>query len=187
MRKLFAILAVCTFASVASAWDGIPVVLDVTGAESWDAYGAASNDIWVIDAAAALGLPSGTAVTMNGIGWDVGITTVGGSFLSEARMYFDDNIAPDGVGLWLTPGYLDGFAGSGFYYDPGIDLEDNGIPNVPLPDGLLRIEFNESYDDAAGAVDADYTATSTLTLDLVPEPASLALIGLGAIVLIRRR
>jgi len=189
MRNLFAIVAVCTFAAItASAQEGIVIDYDISGAESWDDYGAASNEVHVIDAAGLVGLPSGTAVTMNGIGWDVTIETIGGSWLSEATMYFDDNISPDGVGLFLTPGVADSYAGTATYTSGGIiDLSDAGIDNIALPDGLLRLEFYEDYDDVAGQVDANYLASSVLHLDIVPEPAGLTLIGLGTLALIRRR
>jgi hypothetical protein len=108
MRKLFVFVAIGALAVGASAQEGIVVDYDISGAQSWDAYAAATNEVHVLDAAALIGLPSGTPVTMNGIGWDVTIETVGGSYLSEARMYFDDNIAPDGTGLFLTPGVNDG-------------------------------------------------------------------------------
>ena len=188
MRSLLAIVVVCSFAMVASAQEGIVIDYDISGAESWDGYGAATNEVHVIDAANLVGLPSGTAVTMNGIGWDVTIETVGASYLSEATMYFDDNISPDGIGLFLTPGVADNYAGLATYASGGIiDLSDAGIDNIARPDGLLRLEFYEGYDGAAGQVDANYLATSTLHLDIVPEPASLSLIGLGTLALIRRR
>ena len=189
MRNLFAIVAVCAFAATtASAQEGIVIDYDISGAESWDSYGAATNEVHAIDVADLVGLPSGAAVTMNGIGWDVTIETIGASYLSEATMYFDDNIAPDGIGLFLTPGIADDFPGLATYTSGGIiDLSDAGIGNIALPDGLLRLEFHEGYDDAAGQVDANYLATSVLHLDIVPEPASLSLIGLGTLALIRRR
>ncbi len=188
MRNLFAIVAIATLTTVAGAQEGIVIDYDITGAQSWDDFGAAANEVQAIDAAALIGLPSGTPVVLHGIGWDVTIETVGASWLSEASLYFDDNVAPDGVGLFLTPGLGDNMPGTQSYTSGGlIDLSDNGIDNIALPDGLLRLELYESFDDVAGAVDADYLATSVLHLDLVPEPAGLTLLGLGALALIRRR
>jgi hypothetical protein len=187
MRKLFAVCAVGVLAVAAGAQEGIVIDYDITGSQSWDGYGMAVNEVHAIDAAALIGLPSGTPVTMNGIGWDVTIETVGNSWLSEATMYFDDNISPDGTGLFLTPGVGDSFAGVGTYTSGGvIDLTDNGIDNILLPDGMLRLEFYESYDDYSGDVDANYLASSVLQLDIVPEPASLALLAVGTLILIRR-
>ena len=51
-------------------------------------------------------------------------------------------------------------------------------------DGLLRIEFWEDFVDFKGA---DGFYGSTLTIHYIPAPASLALLGLGGLVGIRRR
>jgi hypothetical protein len=188
MRNLFAVAVVCALAVTAGAQDGIVTDLDISGAQSWDDLWDSDNEVRLVDVASAIGLPAGTAVTLNGIGWDVTIETVGISYLSEAQMYFDDQINPDGYGLFLTPGVNDWFPGTATYSSGGIiDLEDNGIPNVALPDGIVRLEFLETFDDYANAVDANYLAMSTLHLDIVPEPAGLALLGLGTLALIRRR
>ena len=54
-----------------------------------------------------------------------------------------------------------------------IDFTDNGIPDIlALGDGQLPIQFFESFDDNADALDANYTA-GTLTiwgLDLTAVP-----------------
>ena len=165
---------------------GINVDIDVTGIESWDPVTDPSNTVLVIDVAAALGLPSGTPVTMNGIGWDVTITTNAPSWLSEARVYFDDNVAPDLTGLFLAPGINDSFSGTGTYSSGGIiKLADAGIPDIPLPDGNLRVEFFESFDDFADGVDAVWAGT--ITVQAVPEPGALSLLALAGLALIRRR
>lgn len=149
---------------------------------TWDLVGDSSNVVWALD--------MGGPATMHGIGWDMTVQTVGGSWLSEARMYFDDNIAPDLSGLFLTPGIADGFSGTGSYSSAGIlDLSDNGIPDIVLPNGFLRLEFHESFDDVADAIDGYFLAGSTLTLDMtiVPAPGALALLGLGGLAIRRRR
>lgn len=171
---------------------GEVLVVDIAGVGSWDGpVGDPSNEVYVIDLALASGRPSGTPLAMNGIGWDVTIETIGASWLSEAAMYFDDNIAPDGTGLILRPGAgqnRPGAAGGEFFSSGGIiKLSDAGIPDVVLPDGKLRLEFYETYEDFEDALDASYLLPSTLTIQFVPEPATLALLGLGAFALLRRR
>ncbi len=188
MKKFLALAAVAAFVTAASAVDGTVVSYDISGAESWDGLSDSSNMVLVIDTAAMLGLPSGTATEFHGIGWDVTIATNDGSWLSEARMYFDDNIAPDLSGLFLTPGVNDSVPGTGTYTSGGVvDLSDNGIPDIVLPDGMLRLEFYEGFDDLPDDIDANYLQGSSLQFDLVPEPASLMLLGLGAVALLRRR
>ena len=133
------------------------VVFDVSGINSWDSYGSANNETYTNG-------DGGTGAEFTGIGWDVTIATVGGSWLSEARIYFDGSDL-DGSGLFLTPGSSMSTPGTATFSSGGpIDLTDNGIPNIPiLADGLLHMEFYEGYDDAAGAIDATWTA-GTLTL-----------------------
>ena len=156
------------------------IIVDISGYQSWDEQGNALNEILTV----ALGV----GAEMTGIGWDVNLTTFGGSWASEAVMNF-------GGQLFLTPGVADGFSVSNQNYNSGgiLDLSDNGIPNT-LPDasGNLDIEFFESFVDNAGAPDSIWEAGSTLTLvgfggNFVPTPGSLAVLGLGGLVAGRRR
>ena len=137
------------------------ITLDISGTDSWDGYLDTSNDI-ILQA-----IPTGEMMT--GIGWDVTITTIasglpGGSYLSEAKIYFDGS-DQDGSGLFLTPGVSMSSPGSAFFSSSGIiDLSDNGIPDIPiLADGMLHMQFYESYDDAADAIDA-FWVSGTLTI-----------------------
>ena len=132
------------------------ITLDVSGTDSWDGYLDSSNDIILQS------IPAGDLMT--GIGWDVTIATVGGSYLSEAKIYFDGS-DQDGYGLFLTPGVSMSSPGSAFFSSSGIiDLTDNGIPDIPiLADGLLHLQFYESYDDVADAVDGMWVS-GTLTI-----------------------
>jgi hypothetical protein len=184
MRTVFALCA--ALALVTGAYAQV-YDYSVAGIESWDAYTDPDNVVVDLDLAAALGYPSGTYLEMTGIGWDVDLETYGGSWLSEIKVYFDDNIAPDGSGLFLTPAVADGFPGSGSYASGGVlDLTDNGIPDIPLPNGILRMEFYEGWDDVADAADGLWVC-GCLNIQAVPEPASLALLGLGTCMLLRRR
>lgn len=166
---------------------GVIVTVEfLTDIPSWDSLWDPDNVVALFDIGALTGYGNDAAV--HGIGWDVGIKTFGQSWLSEASMYFDDNVAPDAVGLFLTPGAGDDFPGTQYYSSGGIIiLPDVGIPDVPLPDGWLRLEFFELYDDYPDEVDANYIDGSTIDLLIIPEPASLALLMLSGVAVLRRR
>lgn len=166
-----------TIISQNSTASSTTLVLDIAGEQSWDILNDPSNTVLVV--------PLGAGASMTGIGWDVNLTTVGGSWLSEARFYFDGS-DQDLSGLFLTPGFADSFSGSGTYSSGGpLDLTDNAIPDIPiLGDGNLYIQLNESFDDVNDAVDADWTAPSTLTIVydapvVVPTVGQWGLIVLG--------
>jgi len=135
------------------------MVVDIAGTDSWDLLGDSDNIV--------LTVPLTTGDMMTGIGWDVTLMTVGGSWLSEARFYFDGS-DQDLSGLFLTPGVGLSTPGTSFFSSGGIvDLTDNGIPDIPiLADGTLYIEVHETFDDVADAVDSTWIAPSTLTLAL---------------------
>lgn len=135
------------------------LVFDISNTASWDALDSANNVTLVV--------PLGVGAIMTGIGWDVNITTVGGSYLNEAVMYFDGEDL-DGSGLFLTCGSADAAPGTGAYFSAPVDLSDNAIPDIPIgADGNLYIQFYESYDDLADAIDADFTLPSSLTIDYI--------------------
>ena len=159
--------------------------IDLGGAESWDEYGDLSN--WV--ALADIGTVSGwgNAAIVDGVGWNLTIQTVGSSYLADATIYLDDAVNPDGEGVFIYPsGDLEPGTAT---YDSGViyDLTDNGIPDVPLPDGWLRIELFELVDDDPDAVDAEYLSGSMLYVSVHPEPATVILLGLGIAGMAARR
>lgn len=164
--------------------EGVPdsvINIDISGIEHWDGLDDPDNTILV----EVLG--PGAIVT--GVGWDVTLTTVGASWLSEAVSYFDGQ-DQDGMGLFLTVGVGDGMPGTATYSSGGIlDLSDNAIPNIPVgADESLYIQFYESFDDTADAVDSFYEPNSSydiagigiVTETLIDVPA-LSTIGLIAL------
>jgi len=175
-----------------SASAGI-VTYDVTGTASWGMEGNSSNVVVILDVAAALGLPSGSSVTMTGMGWDVTLTAVDPSWLLDMVVGF--GIPGELSEILLRPGGQDPFPGTRSYSSDGIvDLTDSGIPDLVLPNGLLRLEFYEIYDDIANAPDGTWDSgylyiAEGATQTLIPAPASavLALPGLLALCVLRRR
>jgi len=135
----------------------VDLIIDISGFNSWDEFGAAVNEL----SAANIGGDS----IMTGIGWDVTITTVGASWLSEANLIFSTPASP---GVFITPGAADGAPGSMSYSSGGIiDLSENMIPDIPAVNGSIDMEWYEGFDDVAGAIDATWDA-GTVTVRYTP-------------------
>jgi len=153
------------------------MVIDISGIMSNDAPGSALNEV--------LNVFLGVGGQVTGLSWDVTLSTIGGSWASEATIGFGGQIN-------LNPGSADSFTVSMQNYSSGgiLDLTDLGLNNI-VEDGTgnLAIEFSESFVDNAGTGDAIYEAGSTVTIygNFVPTPGSLAVLGLGGLVAGRRR
>ncbi|MGD1703205.1 hypothetical protein [Dapis sp. BLCC M229] len=174
--------------STLTFYDQLPITqtqtFDISGTNSWDSLGDPDNEVLTLDIADALGLGSGSAVNLFGVGWDVTIMTDGslsdgdGSWFSEAEIRITDtsgNVLFDfDAGTGEFPG-TDTFVGGEFQLTP-VGSEFQFTPAF-LADGLVNVEFYESFDDATDVIDATYLATSTLTFQIepvdVPEPAFL--------------
>ena len=127
-------------------------------------------------------------VTITGVYWEGNLSTIGASWASEARFAFRDS---NGLaGLFLTPGAgvnnptpVGGLALAG-----GLKLEEAQIPDVVLADGILNLEFYESFVDNPGAPDAIWNSgTLRIQYNAVPAPAALAPLGLAGLAGTRRR
>lgn len=167
---------------------------NVAGITSWDAQGSGFNTVVNFDLASALGYAPGTPITMNGIGWNVTLQAQGASWLSEMGIYFDDSVAPDLSGLFLRPGASvtspGGNLPTNFNSGGIIKLAPNNIPNILLPNGVLRMEFYESYDDLSAAIDGDWLSGSLQIQTVeqaVPAPGVAGLFGLAGLAAARRR
>ncbi len=162
-----------------SAPRGNTVTIDLAGIQNWDLAGSSFNE--------TLAVFIGANATVTGIGWDnVVIEALGGSWISEARILFADSP----VGLGLATGAGNSFSGIGGPFSSGgiLDLAslDPTFPFQVGASGLLNLEFTETWDDVSGAVDSVYLS-GTLTVQYVPTPGALAVLGLGGLVAGRRR
>jgi len=130
---------------------GVAVCFSVDGIASMD--GIDDPDNIVVD------LNIGAANELSGIAWDTHIETVGASWLSEATILFSDSTgSADPNGITLAPSMT---AGSGIE-----DQSSGGVvafSSIPLsnivagPDGILRLQFFEGFDDIANSVDANWS------------------------------
>ena len=174
MKKLImAALAVMVMsASTATADD---LVVDISGAQSWEFQGDGLNQV--------LGINLGGAADITGVSWDVNLTTVDPSWASESSFSFIG-----GDGAVYTPGAGDDFSVANANYVGG------GAAAFNDADGLLELEFFEiDFNDFAGDIDSFYEAGSSVTITFtpegggVPEPTSIALLSLVGMGLVVRR
>ena len=163
------------------------VVIDISGVSTYEAFGSPLNTV--------LSRFLGANAYITGIGWDVTLTTFGGSWLSEAGINFSDTDNTTGVALRVGAGSNTGGIGVSFNSGGIVDLVDLDLAFNVGGDGQLRMEFYETYVDVPNGIDATFGAGSFLTVQFanaVPEPATygmmaLGLAGLGAVARRRQR
>ena len=165
---------------------GLQRTIDINAA-SWDVLGDPDNTVLLIDMASLFGFAPGSTMPLFGLGWDLTIETVGASWLSEPTMVFDSPLGGSPDGVFLTPGTGADEPGVGTFQSEGtVKFIDVGLNELILSDGMLRIEFFESFDDVADAIDAHITGTLTLQ-SWLPSPGSAGVLAVGAALGARRR
>lgn len=137
---------------VTSAPRGVPsACVSFEGIDSWD--GLDDTDNIIID----LDIGAGNALT--GVGWDIGIASVGASWLSEPTILHSDSTgSADPNGINLTVGIGNDGPGDEDFSSGGVFVvfADNMLPDVVAgADGILRLQIFEGFDDVPDAVDAN--------------------------------
>lgn len=152
------------------------MTIDVSGYQFNDSQGSSLNQV--------LSVFTGVGSVITGFSWNVNLTSIGASWGSEAVMGFEGQINLTVSG--------DSFPVTNMNYNSGgiIDLTDAGVPNIIVSaDGILDIEFFESFVDNAGTGDNYFEAGSIITIygNPYPTPGTLGALGLGGLMLTRRR
>lgn len=173
MRKL--LLSLVCASAVATANAAI-INIDLAGWEAWGGYGNVDNTTLSIP------LPAGAEIVAAEY-IDLVYTAEGASWRSELVLSLNDGPSGDfwDSGIAGAPGSPGAFGPvSGPFANPG--LFSSGPFTVST--GELFVTVYDTFNDA----DRDQLITSgTLRVEWVPEPASFALLGLGALALFRRR
>jgi len=174
MKKMigYALFAAAAVAAAAPA-SAAELIVDVAGAQSFAAFGAAGNTVRTFNI--------GANSRITGLAYSVNITAFSPSFLSEAVLAFTGSDTL-GDGVFLTPGIDDDNPGTASYADAA-NLVDLDLDFAVGADGLLRLEWFEDFNDSAISPDAIWNSgTITVTYEAldtpgaVPEPATWAML-----------
>ncbi len=166
--------------------------VNVSGAECWGEPGDPGNTVMLIDLASILGLNAGSAVTITSIGWNTTQTAFSPSWLVDMSITFDNDLQNDPTGIFLTPVNTQAPGGPTASSSGGqIDLTTAVGANIPLYNGVLRLEFIDTFEDIGGSAEGVFGAGSVLTIGTleaaVPAPGALAVFGLAGLMGSRRR
>jgi len=150
---------------------GPDLVVNLAGIISLDGLGATGNTLLMLNA------QPGTLVDQ--FSWSLNLSTIGESWLSEATVVVTNS---NGDGVLFSPGLGDDFTGIKAYAD-GASLVSLNLDFNILADGMLFVEFFESFDDNIGAADATYLSgnLSFTGIGVIPEPGTYGLMALGLI------
>ncbi len=139
---------------------------------SFDPLGYPDNTILTVDLASLLG--TSAPILVDGVGWDVSIYTEAGSWLSEAHISVQD--ADSNILLDIAPGINDTWYGAEDYTSSGIvDLTSDGL-QFTLSDGILLLEFYESYNDYSPQPEAIWFGSLQIRANAIPLPPSAFLL-----------
>lgn len=162
LKKLIAVSAIA-FAPLAQA---NILTINLDDVYSYAPVGSASNVV--------MNYQLGANAHVTGFGWDFVLTAYDPSWLSEMRVMLT------GIGgIILNASGIEESGTEAHASDGLYDLVQFGLDFDIGTDGLLRVEFFDTYDDIQVSPDGVWNGTLTVEYSSVPDPASLALLGLG--------
>lgn len=172
---LFAALAVGGGASAAEQFQ----VVNLTGVQSYDYEGEPGNTV--------IELNLGALSQITSIAWNFGMTAYSPSWLADMKISFTNS---SGGGVYFTPSDTEDSGSE--HHSGSASLPALGLAFYVESDGILRLEFSETYKDlGTGVADGQYDS-GTITVgyvSAVPEPSTYAmmLLGLLAVGAVARR
>lgn len=164
--------ALSTVVDLASKSPYSSLIVDVTGAQSVGLPGDPGNTVLTFNV--------GANATISTVDWNVTLTAFGASWLADMQVTFSSSAGNDGVRF--TPG--DEIHNGTMTYTGSADLADLGLAFDVQADGLLVVEFSESYKDLAPGVADGVWNSGNITFGIttaVPEPATYGLMALGLV------
>lgn len=154
------------------------LVINVAGIDSNDPFGSAINEVFNYN------IGAGSHVT--GIGWNVTLFADSPSWLSEMSVAFQNSA--QSAGVFLTPGVGVNNPGTQAFSSGGIvDLIGLGLDFNVGPDGILRVEYFESFDDYFNDWDGIWVSGSLTVEYVVPAPGAAAVLASAGLLALRRR
>lgn len=169
----------------ASAAHAASLDLQLTDAQSHDSFGTFGNFASVVDVATLAGAAAGTRVDILSISWDLTVTTVVDSWMSDVTLHLDDAdtlFPPSSNAVQIAPALGHNTTGSQSFADGAVLGQA-----LVLSEGRLYLELFESFDDQPGVTEAMVSGRITIDYAVVPTPGALALLGLGLCAPARRR
>lgn len=149
------------------ALSGADLVIDVSGVYTNAGEGNPANTVRIYQL-----LPG---ALVDEVSWAMDLQAFSPSWLSEMRISF---LTSDGDGVYLTAAPGDDFSGTGSYAG-GARLSDFGLQFSLPANGLLRVEFFESFNDSPVDPDGLFVSGHVTFSNVVPEPSTYGLMALG--------